>query len=161
MSKTALLYVNKLFKDFASKECKYLDMVNIKDDNWLPLNDYTEKDGKIVNPALNGTLDQLWSKIKQHNIPTCKLQRTGSYAFHQISWPNVKYDRDSYPEWIQYNDDDGTPLMRYNSDGIEAARKKQFEYGKKVATTFLRQNLPQLVEDVLEKSSMSSTFFLF
>ena len=57
MSKTAQIqYVDKLFKDFASKECKYLDMVNIKDNNWLPLNDYTKKDGKIVNPLLKGTV---------------------------------------------------------------------------------------------------------
>ena len=139
MSKTAQIqYVDKLFKDFASKECKYLDMVNIKDNTWLPLNDYTEKDGKIVNPLLKGTVDQLWSMIKEHNIPTCKLQRTGSYAFHQISWPNVRENQEIHPAWLQYNDKDGTPLMKFNIGGLDAARKKQFEYGKKVAATLLR-----------------------
>ncbi len=139
MSKTTpqLDYVNKLFKDFASKECKYLTMINIGTE-WHPVNDYTVKDGMTVNPALKGTLDQIWGMIKQHNIPTCVLQRTSSYAFHQISWPNVRDNEEIHPAWIQCNDEDGTPLMRYNIGGIEAARKKQFEYGQKVAASLLR-----------------------
>ena len=138
MSKTAQLdYVTNLFKDFASKECTYLTLVNIGTE-WFPLNDYTEKDGMTVNPVLNGTLEQIWDMIKQHNIPTCRLQRSSSYAFHQISWPNVRDNTEIHPAWIQYNDEDGTPLMRYNIDGIEAARKKQYEYGKKVAASLLK-----------------------
>jgi hypothetical protein len=109
---------------------------------WFAINDYDGKN-KILNPELKtakaSTVDQFWSAISKHGWPTIQVYRNGNYHAYIPTWPQIAGNAELHPPFIQFDDETGNVLSRYNHEGREAALAKRLAWGQEQASSFINR----------------------